>query len=247
LDDIYTFIVRGSASKLPRGYIWLVPVWFGILAVLTLIAGHEISGRIPVWLGATELGSLLLACLTVFCVMATVRRNAFRVSSHGIWLGCSTTRKRPRLRQVHISWADVAQVRMAATYYGTLLEISLGPSARIVHRPGAGRQALVLLGALIMPVGFGRGRPGLTAARENPPRYLVRVCDVPPAELRDVLTLVKSTPAPVRILTRAGPLRFPPMERRAAYAGLMAPAGIAGPPVGIATPPTPVEAANRAI
>jgi hypothetical protein len=234
LDDIYTFIVRGSASKLPRGYIWLVPVWFGILAVLALIAGHEISGRMPVWLGATELGSLLLACVTVFCVLATVRRNAFRVSSHGIWLGCSTTRKRPRLRQVHISWADVAQIRMAATYYGTLLEISLGPSARIVHRPSAGRQALVLLGALIMPVGFGRGRPGLTAARENPPRYLVKVCDAPPAELRDVLTLVKSTPAPVRILTKAGPLRFPPMERRAVA-------------VGIATQSTPVEAANRAI
>jgi len=200
----------------------------------------------PIWLGATELGSLLLACLTVFCVLATVRRNAFRVSSHGIWLGCSTTRKRPRLRQVHISWADVAQVRMAATRYGALLEISLGPSARIVHRPGAGRQALVLLGALIMPVGFGRGRPGLTSARENPPRYLVKVCDVTPAELREVLTLVKSTPAAVRILTKAGPLRFPPMERRAVSVGLTAsPVGIGASSVGLTAPQPPVEA-NRA-
>ena len=49
--------------------------------LLTLIAGHEISGRIPVWLGATELGSLLLACLTVFCVMATVRGSVQRQCS----------------------------------------------------------------------------------------------------------------------------------------------------------------------
>jgi hypothetical protein len=234
LDDIYTFQVRGSTSKLPRGYIWLVPVWFGILALLALLAGHEISGRMPLWLAATELGSLLIACLTVFCVLATVRRNAFRVSSHGIWLGCSTTRKRPRLRQVHISWSDVAQVRIAATFYGVLLEIGLGPSARIVHRPGPGRQALVLLGALIMPVGFGRGRPGLTAPRENPPRYLVRVCDVSPAELRQVLAVVRPSPVPVRVLTKPGPLRFPPLERGAV-------------PVGVAAPPAPAEAANRAI
>jgi hypothetical protein len=209
LEDIYTFLVRGSASKLPRGYIWLVPVWFSALGLLVLLAGRELSGTMPLWLSATELGSMVLAGLTLVIVLSTVRRHAFRVSSHGVWLGCRTIRKRPRLRQVHIPWADIAQIRMARTFYGTLVEIGLGSGAQIVRRPGLARQALLLLGVLVLPLGFGRGRPGLTAARANPPRYLVKVCDLTPAELREVFTVVKPPPLAVRVLTKPGPLRYP--------------------------------------
>lgn len=214
MDDIYTFLVRGSASRLPRGYLWLIPVWFTAAGLLVLLAGHKLSGRMPLWLSATELGSMALGGITVVCVLSTVRRHAFRVSRHGIWLGCRTTRKRPRLRQVHIVWADVTQVRMAATFYGTLLEIGLAPAAGIVKRAGPGRQALVLLGALVMPFGFGRGRPALTAARADPPRYLVKVCDVRPAELRAVLAAVTAPAVAVRVLTKPGPLRFPAQAAR---------------------------------
>lgn len=224
MDDIYTFLVRGSASRLPRGYVWLIPVWFTALGLLVLLAGHELSGWMPLWLSATELGSMALGGLTVVCVLSTVRRHAFRMSSHGIWLGCRTARKRPRLRQVHVGWADIAQIRMAATFYGTLVEIGLRPAAGFARRPGPRRQALLLLGVLLMPLGFGRGRPGLTAARANPPRYLVKVCDVTPAELRQVLTTVKPPPTAVRVLTKAGPLRFPmPSQRAAAAAGTVVP------------------------
>lgn len=213
MDDIYVFLVRGPASKLPRGYVWLIPVWFTGLGLLVLLAGHEISGRMPVWLAATELGCMVLAGLTLVCVLGTVRRHAFRVSSHGIWLGCRTTRKRPRLRQVHLAWSDVAQIRMASTFYGTLVEIGLRPAAQIVRRPGPGRQAVLLIGMLVMPFWFGRGRPALTAARADPPRYLVRVCDVRPADLRQVLTEVKPPPIAVRVLTKPGPLRYPSAAR----------------------------------
>jgi hypothetical protein len=197
LDDIYTFPVRGPSSRLPRGYLWLVPVWFAVVGALVVFAGRRISGRVPPWLEATELAGLLLACLTLICVLATVRRNAFRVSRNGIWLGCRTRRKRPRLRQVHITWTDVATMRMAATGYGVLLEIGLTPVARALQRPSPGQQALLLLGVLFMPVGFGRGRPALTAPRKDPPRYLVKVCDVTPAEL------------PVRTLTKPSGMRAP--------------------------------------
>jgi hypothetical protein len=225
LADIYTFLVRGSASKLPRGYIWLVPVWFAALGLLVLLAGRKLSGTMPLWLSATELGGMVLAGLTLLCVLSTMRRHAFRVSSHGIWLGCRTTRKRPRLRQVHVGWADIAQIRMARTFYGTLVEIGLSPGAQIVRRPGLARQALLLLGVLVMPFGFGRGRPGLTAARAEPPRYLVKVCDVTPAELRQVFTAVKP-PLAVRVLTKPGPLRYPLPARP----GLAVPASTAIPP-----------------
>ena len=82
-----------------------------------------------------------------------------------------------------------------------------------MRRPGPGRQALLLLGMLVMPFWFGRGRPGLTAARADPPRYLVRVCDVRPADLRQVLTTVKPPPIAVRVLTKPGPLRYPSAAR----------------------------------
>jgi len=209
LDDIYTFLVRGPSSRLPRGYMWLIPVWFAIVGVLVLYAGHRIGGQIPPWLAATELGGLLLACLTVICALATVRRHAFRVSANGIWLGCRTSRSRPRLRQVHVAWTDVAQMRMAATGYGVLLEIGLTPAARIMQRPSLGQQVLLLLGVLVMPVGFGRGRPGLTAPRKDPPCYMVKVCDVTPPQLRHVLGTVKPPELAVRTLTKRSGMRSP--------------------------------------
>ncbi len=209
MDDIYTFLVRGPSSRLPRGYIWLVPVWFAIACGLLVFGGRRISGRVPFWLEATELAGLLLACLTLICVLATVRRHAFRVGRNGIWLGCRTTRRRPRLRQVHIAWTDVAMMRMAATGYGVLLEIGLVPAARVTLRPGPGRQALLLLGVLVMPLGFGRGRPGLTAPRQDPPRYLIKVCDVTPAQLRQALASVKPPALAVRTLTKRSGMRSP--------------------------------------
>jgi hypothetical protein len=214
LDDIYTFLVRGPSSRYPRGYVFLIPIWFAILGVAVVFASRRMSGHLALWLGATELGSLLLACLVLCGVLGTVRRHAFRMSSSGIWLGVRTTRKRPKLRQVHISWADVAQVRMVPRRYGTLVEISLRPAARIVPRLTPDRHALLLLGALVMPVGFGRGRPALTAGRADPPRYLVKVCDVTPADIRLVLAEVKPPTLGVRVVPKAGALRFTSLPRQ---------------------------------
>jgi len=212
---MYTFLVRGASSRFPLGYLWLIPAWFVILGVAVVFAGRELSGHLPVWLGCTEIGSMLVAGCILFGVLSTVRRHAFRVSSHGIWLGVRTTRKRPKLRQVHLAWTDIAQLRMMRRPYGVLLEITLSPAARIVHRPGPVMRALLLLGSLVMPIGFGRGRPALTAAREDPPRYLVKLCEVTPTELRRVLATVKpaSLPLPVKTVKVARRVAIPPPRR----------------------------------
>lgn len=212
MDDIYTFLVRGPASRLPRGYIWLIPVWFAILGGAVVFASRRL-GQLPVWLGATELSSMVIAGLVLVGVLATVRRHALRVSSQGIWLGVRTTRKRPKLRQVHLPWAEVGQVRMVQRRYGTLLEITLAPAARFVPRLSPGMQTLALAGMLVMPVGFGRGRPALTAPRPFPPRYLVKICDSTPDELGQVLAAVKPGELGVRVLATAGALRFAPLPR----------------------------------
>jgi hypothetical protein len=214
LDEIYTFLVRGPASRLPRGYIWLIPIWFAILGCLLALALRYLTSPVPRWLVGTEIGGMLIAAFVLIGVLLTVRRHAFRVNAAGVWLGISTTRRRPKLRQVHVPWADISQVRMASRRYGLLVEISLAPAARIVTRPGIGKQALLLLAMLVMPFGFGRGQPALTAARSDPPRYLIKLCDLEPAQLRQVLAGLKPPDVPVRIATKAAALRHPPLPMR---------------------------------
>jgi hypothetical protein len=211
LDEIYTFLVRGPASRLPRGYVWLIPLWCVILAGLVALALRYLHSPVPLWLLGTELGGMLTGGLVLIGVLLTLRRHAFRINHTGIWLGISTTRRRPKLRQVHIPWADIDQVRMVSRRYGVLAEIALGSDARIVAPLSLGRQAAMLLGMLVMPFGFGRGRPALTAARSDPPRYLIKICDVSPVYLREVLAAVKPAEVPVRIATKAAALRYAPL------------------------------------
>lgn len=217
MDETIICLVRGPSSRYPRGFLWLVPVWFAILAAAVAFASYRIGHEPPLWLEATQVGALLIVCVTMMGVLATVRRHAFRADEHGIWLGIRTNRSRPKLRQVHLSWADVAQVRMVSRRYGLLLEIRLSAAARIVHRPGPMKQALLLLGVLVMPLGFGRGRPALTTPQLDPPRYLIKLCDVTPADLSAALATVKPETLTVRQLPKKGALRFtiPPPRRPA--------------------------------
>lgn len=213
MADQFTGLVRGPSSRYPRGYLALIPLWFVLLGAVVVIVSRRLGG-LPFWFAAAELGGLLLGGLTLLSVLATVRRHAFRADTDGIWLGVRTKHRRPRLRQVHIEWAEVAQIRMARKRYGVLLEISLGPAARIVHRYGIVSQAGLLLGAFFMPVGFGRGRPGLTTARPDPPRYLVKICDMTPGELRASLTPLAPATLPVRVLASKPSTRPPAAARR---------------------------------
>ena len=208
MDNTVTCLVRGPASRYPRGFLWLIPAWFIILSLVVLAVVTHASGQMPLWLGLPEIGGLALAAITMFCVLATVRHHAFRADSHGIVLGITTSRKRPKLRQIYLPWPDIAQVRMVRRHYGVLLDISLRPSAPVAHRQGAGKQALMLLGALVMPFGVGRGRPSLTMPRSYPPRYRVKICDVSPAELKQALAAVQPAGTPLRVLTKKGALRF---------------------------------------
>jgi hypothetical protein len=210
MDDTVTCLVRGPASKYPRGFLWLIPTWFAILSGAAVLVGTHASstGQMPVWLEVTELTGLLIATCTTFCVLATVRRRAFRADSHGIWLGVRTTRKRPKLRQVHLFWPDVAQLELFPRRYGALLTITLVPAARIADRPGLVKQVLFWLGALAMPFVFGRGMPALTTPTGSPPRYAVKVCDRTAAELKLALAAVAPEAVPVRVLTKKSALRL---------------------------------------
>ena len=211
MDDTVTCLVRGPASRYPRGFAWLIPAWFVIASAVVVGVGRHAGGRLPLWLGITEIGGLAVGACMALCVLLTSRQIAFRASTHGIWLGVLTERRRPKLRQVHLAWPDVAQLRMVPRHYGVLLEITLSPAARIVRRPGLLRRALQLLGSLLMPIGYGRGRPALTTPVGRPPRYRVKILDVTPPELRKALAAVQPGGVPMRVLIRKGPrLIVPP-------------------------------------
>ncbi len=218
MEETITCLVRGPGSRYPRGFLWLIPVWFAILGAAVVFTSYRLANEMPIWFGGTELAALLIGAITLMCVLATVRRHGFRADERGIWLGVLTDRKRPQLRQVHLAWPEIAQLQMVARRYGLLLEIRLSPAARIVYRLGVGRQTLILVGALLLPFGFGRGRPGLTSPFSDPPRYLIKICEITPAQLQAALATVTPDALPVRQLPKKGALRFtiPPAQPSAA-------------------------------
>jgi hypothetical protein len=209
VDDSFIGLVRGPSSRLPRGYIWLLPAWYLIVAGAVLLGGKLIGGgSLQLWLAGTELVALAIAFITLASVVATVRHATFRADTNGILLGSRMNRKRPGRRFVVLDWRGIERIRLVSRHYGLLMEITLGPSARIVHRANWASQALLWCGMLVLPVGLGRGRPALTEPLPDPPRYLVRLCDITPHELRVALGPLKPPQVPVNVLTRRNGLKF---------------------------------------
>jgi hypothetical protein len=207
VDDTVACLVRGPASRYPRGYVWLFPIWFVILSAVVLLVTDILSGRkLPLWLDGCEIGALFLALCTAASVVLTARRMAFWADRHGVLLGSRRERKRPKFRQVYLPWSEIAQVRLVPRRNGALVELLLSPTARPVYRPGLRSQASILLGALVMPIGVGRGRPALTMPRLRPPAYRVKVYDTA-AGLSLALHELAPETVHVRVLTSMSALR----------------------------------------
>jgi hypothetical protein len=207
VDDTIACLVRGPASTYPRGYLWLFPAWFAVLGGAVALVSFIVSGQLPLWLGISEIGGLFVAACTAVGVLLTARRMAFYADRHGVLLGSRRRRRRPKARQVYLPWPDVAQVRVVPRRYGALVELLLSPAAPPVYRPGLRNQAGLLLGALVMPIGVGRGHPALTMPRLRPPAYRVRICEAP-GELTRALQAVAPDTVQIRVLASMAALRL---------------------------------------
>ena len=183
MDDSFAALVRGPSTTYPRGFPLLFPVWLGVIFAAVWIAWLRVIGPMQWWYAGALIGGMLIAAITVSSVLATIRQPAFRADRNGIRLGLRTERKRPRNRQAHLWWSDVRQLRIEPRRYGLMVEVSLGPAARILRRRGPVRQALLWSVLLVMPFGLGRGTPRLTEPRRKDPQYRVRLYDVTPEEL----------------------------------------------------------------
>ena len=103
------------------------------------------------------------------------------------------------------------QLSIAPRRYGSRLEITLGPAARIVRRRSPLRQVLLMCGMLILPLGLGRGTPRLTESRGSAPQYRVRLYDVLPEELGLALAALALPAVEIVVMSRR---RGPLMARR---------------------------------
>lgn len=210
-DESYAALVRGPASLYPRGYPWLIPVWLAALIVALWWGWTDEVGPLAWWYIPLGLGGLAIATITLAAVLTTVRHLAFRVDANGIRLGIRSRRKRPRQRQVHLWWADVQQVGILPRRYGSLVEITLGPSARIVRRRSLPRQALLMAGMLVLPVGLGRGAPRLTEPRGRGPQYRIPLYEVTPERVGLALAGFALPEVEITVLSRR---RSPLLSRR---------------------------------
>jgi hypothetical protein len=200
VDNRYTGLVRGSSAIFPRGFLWLIPIWYVAIA-----AAIKFKDRAPLWYEPMRwyepvaLGALLLAALTLLVVLSTIRNNAFLADDGGIWLGLRGGARRrfgPRRRQHrHLPWSEVERLRIVYRRYGARIDVFLPPPAptgwgRTLWRVTATSLAAGL--TVIIPLTYLFRSPAIVRPHRDPHRYRIPLYDVAPEELR--LALVPFVP-----------------------------------------------------
>ena len=208
MENRYTALVRGSSAIFPRGFLWLIPIWYVAIA-----AAIRYKDRAPLWYQPMRwyepiaLGALLVAALTLMVVLSTIRNNAFLVDDSGIWLGLRGGARRRfgprRRRNGHLPWAEIRQIRIAHRRYGARIDVYL-PDAPNTSRGRAIWQATATSLAagltVLLPVAYLFRAPAILRPRSDPRRYRIPLYDVTPEELR--LALVPMVPPNLPIAVR---------------------------------------------
>jgi hypothetical protein len=203
VQDRYAALVKGPSALFPRGFLWLIPAWYaGIAAVLV------IKGKPPLWFGASELGGLLLAAVTLLLVLATMRNKAFVADSSGIWLGLRADairrlgRRRGEIRQV--PWPQIERLKIVSRSYGARLDVVLDPAAPVA-RHGVLRKTVATFLLVVFPPSYVFRSPGLLTRRGRPLRYRIPLYEVTADEL--ALALAQLAPVTVSIEMPRGRVR----------------------------------------
>ncbi len=197
MENRYAALVRGPSAVFPRGYLWLVPLWY-----LVLVALAYDKGQLPSWYEVCCIGPTLLVLLILMAVLATLRSNAFVADESGILLGlrgAAQRRFRRRRRQKHLAWYEVSQLRIAYRPYGARLDITMVAGSPTGNGRAIWRIIAAILTVALPPACMFRS-PGLLRPRSNPVRYRVPLYEVRPDELQ--LALAPVTPPNVLIAVR---------------------------------------------
>src|SRR5258708_37629844 len=120
----YAALVKGSCPIFPRGFLWLIPVWYTAIAVVIKVKVKPLS-----WYGPYALGATLLAALTLIVVLSTMRNNAFVADDSGIRLGLRGAARRRighrRWASTRPPWPEVKPLKIPSRPCGARLGIPL--------------------------------------------------------------------------------------------------------------------------
>lgn len=186
MENRYAALVKGSSAIFPRGFLWLIPVWYAAIAVVV-----RVKVQPPSWYAPYALGATLLAVLALILVLATMRNNAFVADDSGIRLGLRGAARRRfgrrRRESTYLPWPDVQQIKIASRPYGARLDIVLHPGS-IVRRHHVIWQIVANGLTVFLPVTYLFRLPGLLRPRSyGPPRYRIQIYDVAAEDLRMAL------------------------------------------------------------
>jgi hypothetical protein len=200
VENRFTALVRGPSAVFPRGFLWLIPVWYGVAAVLM-----KDKGKPPAWYFPYALGALLLAALTLIVVLSTMRNNAFLADDSGIWLGLRGGARRkfgPRRRQNRqLAWSEVQQIRIRSRPYGARLDVFL-PAGAVSGRGHVIWRVTAAGLTVLLPVAYLFRSPAILRPRSDPLRYRIPLYDVTPEELRLALLPMAPPNLPIAVKPR---------------------------------------------
>jgi hypothetical protein len=200
-EGLYVPVI-GPSAILPRGYLWVTPIWYLVLA-----ATLALSPWPPVWFRLTAAAGLLGAMIVFILVVNSITTHAFAVNAEGIDLGLpSFSRRRGRRRRDvrHLPWRQIERIRMAQRPYGARVEVILSQDASLAlrgYRHGPARRAVRWI-LLLIPFWYMLRPTALTSPLDGPPRYQANVRGITVDELRQRLRAFAPPDVAIAILVR---------------------------------------------
>ncbi|HEX6931691.1 MAG TPA: hypothetical protein VF162_06090 [Streptosporangiaceae bacterium] len=200
-DGLYVPVI-GPSAILPRGYLWVTPIWYLVFA-----AGLALSPWPPVWFRLAAAAGLLGAMIVFILVISSITTHAFAVNAEGIDLGLpSFSRRRGRRRRdvKHLPWRQVERIRLAPRPYGARVEVILSQDASLAlrgYRHGPGRRAVRWI-LLLIPFWYMLRPTALISPLDGPPRYQASVRGITVDELRHRLRAFAPPDVAIAILVR---------------------------------------------
>jgi len=202
MQDGLSAPVIGPSAILPRGYLWLAPIWY-----LIVVGALALIRWPPLWFRLTAAAGLLLALIVFVLVLNSITTHAFTATQEGVDLGLPVfSRRRGRQRRGvrHLPWRHIERVRLAPRAYGARIDLILSPNASLALR-GFRHGRLRRLGRsllLLIPFWYLLRPTALTSPLDGPPRYQVNVRGVTVDELRHQLRAFAPPDVTIALLVR---------------------------------------------
>jgi hypothetical protein len=200
-EGLYVPVI-GPSAILPRGYLWVTPIWYLVLAAALVLSPWP-----PVWFRLAAAAGLLGAMIVFILVVNSITTHAFAVNAEGIDLGLpSFSRRRGRRRRYvrHLPWRQIERIRMAQRPYGARVEVILSQDASLAlrgYRHGPARRAVRWI-LLLIPFWYMLRPTALTSPLNGPPRYQANVRGITVDELRQRLRAFAPPDVAIAILVR---------------------------------------------